>query len=44
MYYPAHVELENGIYDRMEPCLTGEKTYEECMKEVEEFMEIYFSE
>lgn len=44
VYYPAYVELENGIYDRMEPYLTGEKTYEECMEEVEEFMEIYFSE
>lgn len=44
VYYPVYVELGNGIYDRMEPYLTGEKAYEECMKEVEEFMEIYFSE
>lgn len=44
VYYPAYVELGNGLFDCMEPYLTGEKTYEECWKEAEQFMEIYYSE
>ena len=43
-YYPVYVDVQTHIGTYMEEYLQGKVSYEEFMKKVEDYLEIYYSE